>query len=219
MKIIEYAYYDLASNEAEVKEVVKQALTFQPHSISVLPYYLKIVKPIMFGRTDLSCVVDYPFGLSDSASRILSVDQAIKDGADSIELIMANPLLCNRKYDKVRKELEIYSNLCLSHNVEPRCILEYKIFTPELLYKAAAILNEFNINIIYPSANFLIDNIADNILAGMLIHQKNPKSTIIFSGSAWTDEHMNLLTDNQQIYGYKTTNIYTLEKLYKKMNK
>jgi deoxyribose-phosphate aldolase len=219
MKYLEYAYYDLATNENETKDLIKKALAFQPHSLSVLPYYVKVVKPVMFGRTDLSCVIDYPFGLSENTSRLSSVEQAIKDGAEIIELVMSSPLLCNRKYDKLRKELEIFAALCKNNNVQPRCILEYKIFAPELLYKAASILSEFDINIIYPSANFLIDNIADNILAGMLIHQKNPKTNVIFSGSAWTDEHINIILDNHQIFGYKTSNIYTLEKLYQKINK
>lgn len=219
MKILEYGYYDLATNETEIKEIAKKALSFQPHSISILPYYIKTIRPIIFGRTDLSCVIDYPFGLSDTVSRITSVEQAIRDGADIIEFIMSSPVLCNRKYDKLRKELEIYSSICINHNVEPRCILEYKIFAPELLYKAASILSEFGINTVYPSANFLIDNISDNILAGMMIHQKNPKSNIIFSGSAWTDDHINMVFNNTQIYGYKTTNIYTLEKLYQKIHK
>lgn len=219
MKIIEYGHYDLATNETETKELIKKALSFQPHAISVLPYYIKIIRPIIFGRTELSTIIDYPFGLTESSSRILSIEQAIKDGADVIELVMANPLLCNRKYDKLRKELEIYAGLCAQSNVRARCVLEYKIFSPELLYKAASILNEFNISVIYPSANFLIDNISDNILAGMLVHQKNPKTNIIFSGSAWTDEQIDMILNNQQIYGYKTTNIYTLEKIYQKIHK
>jgi|694.fasta_scaffold60647_9 deoxyribose-phosphate aldolase len=219
MKILEYGYYDLATNETETKELIKKALSFQPHSVSVLPYYVRTIRPIVFGRTELSCVIDYPFGLTESASRILSIEQAIKDGADIIELVMASPLLCNRKYDKLRKELEIYVSLCTQNNVRARCVLEYKIFAPELLYKAASILNEFDISVIYPSANFLIDNISDNILAGMLVHQKNPKTNIIFSGSAWTDEQIDMVLNNQQIYGYKTTNIYTLEKIYQKINK
>lgn len=219
MKILEYAYYDLATNETEAREMTKKALVFQPNSISALPYYIKLIRPIIFGRTSLSCIIDYPFGLSDTASRLVSVEQAIKDGADIIELVMSSPLLCNRKYDKLRKELEIYSGLCKQNGVQARCILEYKIFSPELLYKAASVLNEFNISTIYPSANFLIDNISDNILAGMLIYQKNPKTTVIFSGSAWTDEHIDMILDNPQIYGYKTNNIYTLEKIYQKINK
>lgn len=218
MKIIEYGHYDLASNEVEVKDYVMQALKFQPNTVSVLPYYVKSVKNLVVGHADISCVVDYPFGLSDTQSRLLSIEQAIKDGVDIVELVMCNPLLCNRKYEKLRKELDVCVKICNDNDIELRCILEYKIFAADLLYKAAAILQEYHITTIYPSANFLIDSISDNILAGMLIQQKNPALKIIFNGSAWTNDQLDIVLNNSNIYGYKTSNIYTLEKLHQKIH-
>lgn len=219
MKYIEYGHYDLATNENEIKQlIINNVIPFEPSCISVLPYYIKHIKPLI-NHSHLSTIIDYPFGVSDSPSRMLGVQEAIKEGVDSIELVMNSSLLCNRKYDKIRKELEIFSNLCVQNNVVPKCILEYKLFAPELLYKACSILNEYNIYTIYPSANFLIDNIGDNILAGMLILKKNPKMFIVFNGSAWTDDQLDMLTKNSHILAYRTSNIYTLEKLYKKINK
>jgi hypothetical protein len=71
----------------------------------------------------------------------------------------------------------------------------------------------------YPSVNYLLDNISDNILVSMLINQKNPKIKIIVNGSAWTDDHINTIFNNPKIYGYKTSNIYTFEKLFLKNQK
>jgi deoxyribose-phosphate aldolase len=217
MKYIEYGCYDLATNENEIKELIKKVVLFKPSCISVLPYYVKHVKPLI-NHSHLSTIIDYPFGVSDSTSRLVAVEEAIKDGVDSVELVMNSSLLCNRKYDKIRKELEIFSNLCLKHNIVPKCILEYKLFSLDLIYKSCSILNEYSIDTIYPSANFLIDNISDNILAGMLILKKNPKMFIVFNGSAWTDDHIDMLTNNN-ILAYRASNIYTLEKLHKKINK
>jgi deoxyribose-phosphate aldolase len=218
-KIIEYGYYDLASNETEIKENIKQATEYKPKTISVLPFYTKVIKPLLPDSIKLSTVIDYPFGISDSLSRIISIEQAIKDGSDSIELIMQSPFLCNRKYDKIRKELEAFSSICQEHKIKPKVILEYKIFAPELLYKSCSLLSEFGIDTIYPSANFLMDNISDNIIAGMLILKKNPNIMVIFNGNAWTDSQVELILSNPQIHAYKTSNIYTLQKLYQKNQK
>lgn len=219
MNIIEYGHYDIASNELETKELITKALTFHPQTISTLPYYTKIVKPLLPEQTKLSSIIDYPFGLSDSESRSKLLETAIKNGSEIVEIVAPNHLLCNRRYDKFRKELDTYSKLCSEANVEIRYMLEYKLFTPELLYKAAHILIDFNIPVMYPSVNYLLDNISDNILVSMLINQKNPKIKIIVNGSAWTDEHINILFNNPKIYGYKTSNIYTLEKLFLKNQK
>jgi hypothetical protein len=219
MNIIEYGHYDIASNELEIKEIISKALKFYPQTISTLPYYTKIVKSLIPKETKLSCILDYPFGLSDSESRDKSLEIAIKNGSEIVEVVAPSHLLCNRKYDKFRKELSLYSKLCSEANVELRYMLEYKLFTPELLYKAAHILIDFNIPVMYPSVNYLLDNVSDNILVSMLINQKNPKTKIIVNGSAWTDDHINMLFNNPKIYGYKTSNIYTLEKMFLKKQK
>lgn len=216
MNILEYGYYDLASNETEIKENIKKALIYSPNAISVLPYYTKTIKPFLSSNTRLSTIIDYPFGLTDTDSRIKSVETAIKNDIDILELITPTHLLCNRKYDKFRKELEIISKLCEQSFIELRYILEYKIFTPELLYKVSQILQEFNISTIYPSSNYLMDTISDNILVSMLISHKNPNMNIIVNGSAWTDEQIDLILANTKIYGYRTSNLYTLAKIAKK---
>jgi len=214
---IEYASYDLANNEKETKDDLLSALKFEPSVVSVFPFYVKSAKSILpNNEIKLSSIIDYPFGLSDSEARIKSVEQAIIAGTNIIELIVSLPLLCNRKYDKLKKELYTISQLCEYSEVELRAILEYKLFAPDLLYKASFFLQEFGIHTIYPSANFLMDNISDNILAAMLILQKNPKIKVIVNGSAWTNEHIDLILSNTKIYGYKTSNIYTLEKICQK---
>lgn len=219
MNIIEYGHYDIASNESEIKEIITKALLFHPQTISTLPYYTKIVKSLIPKETRLSCILDYPFGLSDSESRNKLLETAIKNGSEIVEIVAPSHLLCNRRYDKFRKELESYTKLCAESNVEIRYMLEYKLFTPELLYKTASILIDYNISVMYPSVNYLLDNISDNILVSMLINQKNPKIKIIVNGSAWTDDHINTIFNNPKIYGYKTSNIYTLEKLFLKNKK
>lgn len=216
MKILEYGHYDLATNETEIKDIIRKAMLYNPDVVSVLPFYTKYVKTLLPSTTKLSTIIDYPFGISDSLSRIISIEQSVKDGSDEIELVMQSSLLCNRKYDKIRKELEAFTNICAANGIKPKCVLEYKLFAPELLYKACSLLAEFNINTIYPSANFLMDNISDNILAGMLILKKHPKLFIIFNGSAWTTDQIDVITNNSQIEAYRTSNIYTLEKLYQK---
>ncbi|NDB85423.1 MAG: hypothetical protein EB127_22380 [Alphaproteobacteria bacterium] len=193
MNILEYGYYDIASNETETKENIIKALSFCPNTISVLPFYTRLAKNLIDHKALTSTIVDYPFGLSDTDIRLKIVDTAIKNGTDVIEIVAPAHLLCNRKYDKFRKEIESCQILANAGSVDIRYMLEYKIFTPELLYKASSILTEFNINTMYPSANYLMDNIADNILAAMMISQKNNKINIIVNGSAWTDEQINII--------------------------
>jgi len=215
---IEYGYYDIASNEKEVKENIEHSLDFAPSAISVLPQYLRLVgKSLLEENVSVGTIIDYPFGLSSSRSREDSVTDAIDKGANYIEVVCPNFNLCNRKYEKFRIEIDKFTELCSSANVELRYVLDYKIYNLNLLQKVSQILVSKKIFTICPSVGFLMDAISDNILVGMLIIKKNPEMNIIFNGQAWTDEHIDLILSNSSIKTYKTNNIHTLEKIVNKI--
>ena len=217
---IEYGYYDIASDEKEVKENIEHSLDFSPSSVSVLPQYLKLViKSLLEQNINAGTIIDYPFGLSNSKSREDSVVEAIDKGANYIEVVCPNFNLCNRKYEKFRIEIDKFTELCGSANVELRYVLDYKIYNLNLLQKVSQILASKKIFTVYPSVGFLMDAVSDNILVGMLIIKKNPEMNVIFNGQAWTDQHIDLILSNSNIKTYKTSNIHTLEKIVNKINK
>lgn len=217
MKILEYGYYDFASNEIETKEAISKILKYNINTISVLPYYLKSIKPLLKNHNiNLGTVIDYPFGLGDIKTRISAVDTAVKFGSNIIEIVAPTHLLCNRKYDKFRDDINTHRDICAAGGVELRYTIDYRVFTLDLLYKVAQILVGHKINTIYPSSNYFLDNLSDNILASALINKKIDNINIIVNGNAWTDKHADLILSHKQIYGYKTNNIYVLETLSSK---
>lgn len=210
MNTIEFCHYDIASNEIEFKDMITKALGLKPTVISVLPSYVKLAKPLIQTNTLLSTVIDYPFGASDLKSRLSSTEYSIKNGAQIIELVAPSFFLCHRKYDKFRDDINAHSELCVKSNVELRYILEYRIFTSELLCKAAQILVGHNIKIMYPSTGYFLDELSDNILASALINQKVPDINIIINGNIWNKRHIDTLRSNKHLYGCKTSSIYML---------
>ena len=56
-----------------------------------------------------------------------------------------------------------------------------------------------------------MDNISDNIIVSMML-QKNKNLNVISMVRAWTDDQIDLILSNENLFAYKTNNIYTLEK-------
>lgn len=212
MKHIEYAHYDIASNETEIKNFITDAINFRPNSVSVLPTYTKLVKSILPLNIKLSTVIDYPLGVMDQKSRLLSVENAIRSGCDIVEIVSPSYFLCNRKYDKFREDITKIKELCDTQGTELRYILEYRIFTLELMYKAAQILIGHDIKTIYPSTGYLLDNLADNILACGLISKKVDKIQLISNGNIWNDSHLDLIQKTSGIFGIKCHTLNSLKK-------
>lgn len=219
LQYVEYGYYDFASSEQETKEHIISAIKYAPSTVSVLPQYIKSVKKNIPEHIRLGTIIDYPFGLSNYIDRESAVVSAIKNGAQSIEILCPNFILCNRKYDKLRLEIDCLQNICIAHKVDFKYILDYKIFTLNVLYKISEILFLKKLPTMYTSSGFFIDSISDNILVSMMLQKKNPNLNLIVTGQAWTDQHIDLILSNTDIFAYKTTNIYTLEKIVNKITK
>lgn len=217
LQYLEYGFYDFDVNEKETKSQINKAVQLYPNTISVLPQYIRAINKTVPTNIDLSTVIDYPYGLSSFYARKESLMVAIDNGVDAVEIICPNYLLCNRKYSNFKDEISQFKEICIKNKVHLKYVLQYKIYTLNILYKIIDMLSTQSIVYIYPSIGLHLDSITDNILAAMLLQNKYPKMKIIVTGQAWTNEHADLILSNNQIFGYKTNSLYTLEKIQNKM--
>ena len=213
---IEYSYYDIASNDEEVKLNVNKAINYPIVAVSVLPSFLKCVKPLINSNIRLSSVVDYPLGIMDSRSRLAAIEYSIKAGANIIEIVAPSHPMCNRKYEKIRDDIKSNLDLCLEHNVELRYTVDYRVFSYDTLYKIAQIFLTSGISTLYPSTSNFLDDINDNIIASVLINKKVPKIKIICTGNLWNNNQATVVKKTD-LYGIKVNSINGLDLLTKKL--
>lgn len=201
---IDYKITDADITEAEVKETVKEISTFNlVNSITAPHYLIKIIKPnLEIKEIALSCAIDYPLGFSDTKTRLTAIDSAIKLGVNMVDIVMPQNLASNRKYDKIRDDIKQTLELCGSHNIEPRYILEYRVFDHHCLKKICEILDSFGIKKVFPSSGYFIDNLADNLIASAFLHQNSKDLQIICSANVWNAKHFDLLT-KANIFGIR----------------
>lgn len=203
-------------NDAESKDTINKVLGLNTiNSITVPFYFLKTAKAAIDTikdpkKIDLSCLIDYPLGISDSKSRQLAVSQAVKSGATCVDICMSQNLAANRKYDKIREDLKNISDLPLDKNVKYRYILEYRLFDHNCLKKICEIFENFNIQYVFPSSGYFIDNLADNLIASVFLHQNSKNINIICTGNAWTDKHFTNI-NKSGLFGIRLSSYHGLK--------
>lgn len=214
---IEYSYFDIASNENEVKENLTLANKYKLSGISIFPFHIKVAKNIFSADFPIACPVDYPCGILDTKSRLCAVESAIKAGAKIIDIVVPAYYLSNRKYDKFREDIKNLKMCCDLAGVTLRYILEYRIYSYELLYRICQILIEHGVDTVIPSSGYGLDDISDNILASALIHKKNPSLKIICNGNIWSPKHIELI-EKANLPQIRVNSINALYLLDKKFN-
>jgi deoxyribose-phosphate aldolase len=214
----EYCYFDISSNETEIKAIIGQAVKFPISSISVFSPYIKTIKSLIPNDIKLSSPIDYPLGLLDTKSRLSATECAIKQGVNTIDIVCPAYYLCNRKYDKFREDIKLLNTLCKNNGVELRYFLEYRIYNYELLYKISQILLDLEISTILPSSGYLLDDISDNVLASALINKKVAKINIIANGNIWNTNQVTML-EKSNLYGIRVNSLNGLSLLHKNSTK
>lgn len=212
--IIEYSVYDISLSDDELKKNIQQACAYNPQSISVFPSSIRLARAIAPSIISLSTAIDYPLGLTDTKNRNLMIESCAKSGISILNIVAQPTHFCNRKYDKFRDDIKTNLEICNKYSIELRYMLEYRVFTYELLYKVSQVLLDLGINTIYPSTGYLLDDINDNILAAGLINKKVPIN-IICNGNIWNISQIKNIK-KMHLYGIKVNSINALELISQK---
>lgn len=208
---IDFALIDTDITESDARDRIKYVIDRDlTNSISVPFYFSKLLKPYINNGLDCACLIDYPLGISDPTTRLSAVAQAIKAGFNTLDITMPQNLASNRKYDKIREDIQSIVELKADSKVNIRYILEYRKFDHHCLKKICEIFEQFNIEYIFPSSGYFIDNIADNILASIFLLKNSKNIKIICTGNAWRDQHYETII-NSGLFGFRTSSVHTLE--------
>lgn len=203
--LIEF-YLNNFYTDQEAKDLFRQIKNdYRIDSILVNQHHYRLAK-YCFASQKINIYIDYPLGMSTSYIRLKNIE--IISGQSGIVSIQApSYMLVNRKYDPIRREIQEIKNI-LPQDTEIRYILDYRKFNHNILHKFCSILKENNIDIIYPSSGFFLDNIYDNIVASKYLEQKSSISSI-FNGNIWTKDHIELIIKSK-LYGISLEHIHSL---------
>lgn len=214
--IIEYFNNDVSTSYQDLKNELSNPTIIKNIDSVCLSYHnAKYIKSIIQNNSHkkilIGTYIDYPLGIADHSTRINQLIEIVKLGIDFINISMQTSYLTNKKYDKIRAELTEYNNICKPQNIEIRYNLEYRQFDHTLLKKICTLLKMNNINKIYPSSGFFLDDINDNIIACKFL--SNETGILSFcTGKAWTKQHIDNIIKSK-LYGVSTNSIHTISEI------
>jgi deoxyribose-phosphate aldolase len=216
---IDYIINDTDTTDNDIKDRIQYIISnnITINSITISYYLFKALKTLInqiHNKPDISILIDYPLGISDPKSRQFMVNQAVKTGASALDVCIPQNLAANRKYDKIREDINNIGMICLENNITPRYILEYRFFDHNCLKKICEIFDDFGIKYCFPSTGYFLDNLADNIIASVFLHQNSKDLKVICSGNIWSDQHFETI-NKSGLFGFRTNSLPSLSNFIK----
>ena len=120
MKMNKYFDHTLLAENAtksEVEQLCKEAREYDFMSVCVNPYFVPLAKKELAGSDVKVCtVIGFPLGQMSTKAKVFEANDAVKMGADEVDMVINVSALKDQDYDYVRNEIHEIKEACEGKN-------------------------------------------------------------------------------------------------------
>ena len=137
--LIDHTNLKADTSEKDIKKLCEEALKYNFRGVCVNPVWIPFVSDYLKNKTiKIISVCDFPLGSSLTAARCKESEITIKNGAEEVDLVMQIPLLRNKKYKEIEKDIKEIVNI-VHPKGKIKVIIEAPILSPEEILSATSI--------------------------------------------------------------------------------
>lgn len=151
-------YFDhtlLAANATrnEIEQLCKEAKEYDFMSVCVNPYFVPLAKKELAGSDVKVCtVIGFPLGQMSTKAKVFEANDAVKMGADEVDMVINVSALKDQDYDYVRNEIHEIKKACEGKLL--KVILECCYLSKEEIKKASELAKEAGADFVKTSTGF-----------------------------------------------------------------
>ena len=136
----------------EIKIICDDAIKYNTASVCIPPSFVKQAKEYVSNRMKICTVIGFPNGYNTTEVKVFETQDAIKNGADEIDMVINIGKLKEKKYDEILLEINKIKEACNGKIL--KVIIETCLLTEEEKIKMCEIVSKSNADFIKTSTGF-----------------------------------------------------------------
>lgn len=172
-KYIEHTLLKQNATREEVKELLDEACKYRFLGVCVNPCNVGYARQYLndTGTKDVKVVtvVGFPLGQSTTEIKVLETIDAIKNGADEIDMVINGGKLKDDEYDYITDEISKIKFACQGRNL--KVILETDLLTQEEIKKACELCIKGGADFVKTSTGFVKNGVGAKVEDVKLMHE------------------------------------------------
>lgn len=152
LKHVDHTVLKAFTTWEDIKKLCDEAVELKTASVCVPPSYIKRIHDTYGDKVNICTVIGFPLGYSVTASKVVEAKEAIKDGANEIDMVINIGDVKNKEYDKVLSEVKALREACGDKVL--KVIIEACYLTEEEKIKLCEIVTEAKADYIKTSTGF-----------------------------------------------------------------
>ncbi len=139
----------------EIKQLCEEAMQYNFASVCVNPSFVETCFEIVKSSNVKVCtVIGFPLGATTSQSKLLEAEEAIKNGAEELDMVINIGKLKDKDYDFVFGEIKSIAELSKKHLCVSKVIIETCLLSDEEKVIACSLSKEAGANFVKTSTGF-----------------------------------------------------------------
>ena len=152
-KLIDHTLLKPEATKAQIEKLCGEAKEYNFKSVCVNSYYVKYAKELLKGSDVLVCtVIGFPLGQNTTEVKVAETKDAIKNGADEIDMVINIGALKSKDEDYVLNEIKEIRNACKGKTL--KVIIETCLLTDEEKITACKLSKEAGADFVKTSTGF-----------------------------------------------------------------
>ena len=108
LKKVDHTLLAQTATWEEIKEICDDAIKYQTASICIPPSYVKEAKAYVQDQMEVCTVIGFPNGYNTTAVKKAETEDALKNGADEIDMVINIGWVKDKKFAQIEEEIEQY---------------------------------------------------------------------------------------------------------------
>ncbi len=143
------------ASQDEIAQLCYEARKYNFASVCVNPAYVKLCSELLEGTEVLVCtVVGFPLGATPTEVKVFETQQAIREGATEVDMVINVGALKSRDYELVERDIASVANACHAGNAILKVIIEAALLTDEEKVAACQLAKVANADFVKTSTGF-----------------------------------------------------------------
>ena len=139
----------------EITVLCKEAKDYTFASVCINPCYVSLCSELLRGTSVKVCtVIGFPLGSNTTEVKEYETEEAIKNGAKEVDMVINVGQLKQGNYDYVEKDVRAVVSTARRHNVLSKVIFETALLTDEEKVRAALICKKAGADFVKTSTGF-----------------------------------------------------------------
>ncbi len=152
LSFVDHTLLGQGATQADIEKICDEGIKYGCASVCIAPSYVGFAKEYTKGKIPVCTVIGFPNGYMTTAVKCFEAEEAVKNGADEIDMVINVGWLKDKRYSDVLEEINAVKKSCNGKLL--KVIVETCLLTDEEKIKMCEIVSSSDADYIKTSTGF-----------------------------------------------------------------